>query len=235
MDTEFDRNHFDLGRALAEATRGFFRPSSVEDTFRAVTKSVTALLAGADSADVLIIAGRNKFQSHAPTSDLPVRLDLLQEEMNEGPCVDAARRDVLVRCDDFSTDTRWPSFGPKAVEAGIRSSLSFQLYTSEDTIGALNVFGRLPDAFTKDDEEVGSMLATNAALAVYAANKTQQFDSALASRDLIGQAKGMLMERYRIGSAQAFGLLSKISQDSNTPLAVLAANVVEHGADGLKS
>ncbi|AYJ47992.1 GAF and ANTAR domain-containing protein [Rhodococcus sp. P1Y] len=231
MDTQFDRNRFDLGRALADATRGFFRPGSVEDTFRAVTESVTSLLAGADCADVLIIAGRNKFQSHAATSDLPVRLDVLQEEMNEGPCVDAAHRDVLVRCDDFATDTRWPRFGPQAVKAGVRSSLSFQLYTSDDTIGALNVFGRLPHAFTKDDEEVGSMFATNAALAVYAANKAHQFDSALASRDLIGQAKGMLMERYSIGAAQAFGLLSKISQDSNTPIAALASDVVKHGRD----
>lgn len=231
MNDQQPHERFDLGRALSDATRSFFRPDSVEETFAGVTASVTALIAAADCADILVIAGRKKFQSHAATSELPVRLDSLQEQLDEGPCVDAARRDVLVRCDDFAADTRWPRFGPAAAEAGVRSSLSFQLYTSDDTVGALNIFSSAANAFGHDDEELGAMLATHAAVAVYAANKTQQFGSALASRDVIGQAKGMLMERYRVDAVHAFGLLAKLSQDANIPITDLSADIVRLGSE----
>ncbi|MFC8181790.1 GAF and ANTAR domain-containing protein [Rhodococcus sp. NPDC057297] len=184
-----------------------------------------------DCADILVVAGAKAFQSHAATSELPLRLDSLQERLGEGPCVDAARTEVLVASDDLATDPRWPRFGPAAVEAGERSALSFQLYTNEDTVGALNVFALTPNAFGPRDIEIGEILATHGAVAVYAANKNKQFESALASRDLIGQAKGMLMERYRIDAAQAFALMSKLSQDSNVPLAALAADIVRLGCE----
>jgi transcriptional regulator with GAF, ATPase, and Fis domain len=231
MNDDHPAPEFHLGRALAEATRTFFQPSSIENTLSEVTRSATALIAGADCADVLIVSGRKSFMSHAATNELPERLDLLQAELQEGPCVDAARRDILVRSNDFTTDERWPRFGPRAAAIGVRSSLSFQLYTGDDTLGALNIFARNANAFDDEAEEIGAMLATHAAVALYAAKKTEQFDSALATRDVIGQAKGMLMERYRIDALQAFALLSKLSQDSNTPVAALARELVELGSE----
>lgn len=231
MTTDRPEPELGLSQALADATRTFFQPRSIDDTLTEVTHSVTTLIDAADCADVLIVTGKKTFDSKAPTSELPAQLDALQERLQEGPCVDAARRDILVRCDDFAIDPRWPRFGPQAAALGARSAVSFQLYVSNDTLGALNVFARTPNAFTTTDEELGTVLATHAAVALYAANKNEQFTSALATRDIIGQAKGMLIERYRIDSVQAFALLTKLSQDTNTPLATLAQELVKLGSD----
>lgn len=221
----------DLSRLLSDASRSFFVPDSLENTLIGVTTSATKLIDGADSADILIIGDRKQFRSHAPTSDLPVRLDSLQEELQEGPCVDAARRENVVRSDDLGNDVRWPRFGPAAAEAGVHSTLSFQLYTADGAIGALNLFAMTPHAFDDEDEELGAMLATHAAIALYTANKAEQFASALASRDIIGQAKGMIMERYGVDAVRAFGLLAKLSQDVNIPVVTLATDLVEQGSE----
>ncbi|WP_032407237.1 GAF and ANTAR domain-containing protein [Rhodococcoides fascians] len=224
----------DLTQAIAEATRSFFAPSSLDETLRGVTESARSLIPAVDCADILVVAGPKKYQSHAATSELPVRLDAMQERLDEGPCIDAARSELFVRCNDFRSDSRWPRFGPEAVGAGVLSSLSFRLYTNEDTIGALNLFALTSDALSDEDEELGRVLATHAAVALYAANKTEQFKSGLASRDIIGQAKGMLMERYGIDAVQAFDLISRLSQTQNVPVATLAAELVDLGSESNK-
>lgn len=230
METSARRNHT-LGILLAEATRSFFAPNSVEDTLSRVTASAVDLIDSVDCADILVVSGTKGIKSHAATSELPLRLDSLQETFGEGPCVDAAQRKTLVRSDDLATDARWPRFGPAATQAGVHSTLSFQLYTSDGSMGALNLYALTTGAFSEDDEEVGAMLATHAAVALYAANKTEQFTSALASRDLIGQAKGMIMERYGLDAVAAFDLLAKLSQDANVPVIRLAADVVRLGSE----
>ncbi|NIL77819.1 hypothetical protein RhoFasB10_03973 [Rhodococcus sp. B10] len=226
-----DSRRSDLSRQIADMTRSFFAPRSLEDTLRGVTESATELIDAVDCADILVAEGPRKYRSHAATSELPVRLDALQEQLDEGPCVDAARSEFFVRCDDFRTDPRWPEFAPKAVEAGVLSSMSFRLYTKEDTIGALNLFALTANAFDDADEELGAVLATHAAVALYTANKTEQFASGLASRDVIGQAKGMLMERYGIDAVQAFELIRQLSQNENIPVATLAADLVRLGSE----
>jgi GAF domain-containing protein len=116
----------------------------------------------------LVISARQRFHSHAATSDLADRLDRVQEEFRQGPCVDAALRELMVRSDDLTTEKRWPQFCPRAVENGVHSMLSFQLYAGGQSSGALNLMGLTPHAFTAADEQVGTMLVTHAAVAVQA-------------------------------------------------------------------
>jgi transcriptional regulator with GAF, ATPase, and Fis domain len=225
-----DVHNPDLAKALATLAQGVSAAESVDDTLLSVTTAAADLIDGADSADILIIAGRKKqFRSHAATSDLPRQMDDLQEQSGEGPCIDAATRATVVRVDDMKTETRWPRFSPAAIDCGVTSMLSFKLYTGQGMLAALNIFGKAANSFDDRDEEVGLMLATNAAVALQLVNNKQQFESALASRDVIGQAKGMIMERFSVGAVQAFGLLVKLSQDSNTPVATISAQLVERG------
>ena len=105
----------DLTQAIAEATRSFFAPSSLDETLRGATDSARSLIPAVDCADILVVAGPKKYQSYAATSELPVRLDAMQERLDEGPCIDAARSELFVRCNDFRSDSRWPRFGPEAV------------------------------------------------------------------------------------------------------------------------
>ena len=135
----------------------------------------------------------------------------------------------MVMCKDLREDTRWPRFAAGAVEAGVRSLLSFQLYTHNSRMGALNLFGLKPDIFNPEVEAVGAMLATHAATALIADDVRLQFQSALASRDIIGQAKGIIMERFDVDAVRAFDLLIRLSQNSNTRLAVVAEEIVSRG------
>jgi hypothetical protein len=138
---------------------------------------------------------------------------------------------LIVRAADLVEESRWPRFCPEAVRVGVRSVLSFQLFTHGAHRGALNLFGFEPCSFSPEAETVGAMLASHAAVALIAANKNRQFQSALANRDEIGQAKGMIMERFDVDALRAFELLRKLSQDSNTPLHQIARDIVARGTD----
>jgi AmiR/NasT family two-component response regulator len=109
--------------------------------------------------------------------------------------------------------------------------MSLQLYTDKSRRGALNLFGRAPDVFNPEKEAVAAMLATHAAIALIANDERLQFKSALASRDVIGQAKGMIMERFDVDAVRAFELLKKLSQSSNTRLVAVAEELVARGSE----
>jgi hypothetical protein len=167
----------------------------------------------------------------AATSQLAIDVDGIQEQLCEGPCLDAADGDSLVQCDDLREDSRWPRFSKGAVAIGVHAMLSFQLYTHDNRKGALNLFGLKSGVFNAKDQAVGAMLATHAATALIAHDRERQFQAALPSRDVIGQAKGMIMERFTVDATRAFELLRKLSQDANTPLVDIAAGLVARGPD----
>jgi transcriptional regulator with GAF, ATPase, and Fis domain len=215
-------------------TKQFARPTGVDATLQTVTASCIELIQGVECADVLLVSGVDRFRSVAATSQLAIDIDALQKRFRQGPCLDAAVGDSVVLCNDLRDDTRWPRFAEAAVAAGVHSLMSFQLFTHNTRLGALNLFGLKPDAFTTEFEAVGAMLATHAAIALIADDVRLQFQSALASRDIIGQAKGMIMERFKVDAIRAFELLTKLSQDSNTRVADIAAELVSRGGEPKK-
>jgi GAF domain-containing protein len=217
----------ELATRMAALAREVAAPSSVEHVLNNVTSTAKELIAGADAVGVLLIKKGGNFESHAGTSDLPHQLDALQEKFQEGPCYEAAVDELIVRTDDFRTETRWPQYSPAAVDLGVLSGLSFKLYTSNTTAGALNIFSFSPNAFDGDAEAMGSVLAAHAAAAILASRHGEQLQSALLTRDLIGQAKGVLMQRFRVDAVQAFELLRQLSQTSNTKLVDVAQRVVD--------
>lgn len=220
-----------LRQAMTELTAQFAHPTEIDATLHKVTTSCVDLIDGAECADVLLISGSDLVRSVAATSELAVNIDDLQQRFREGPCLDAAVGESMVFCNDLREDERWPRFGKAAVAAGVHSLLSFQLYTHNARMGALNLFALQPDVFTVERQAVGAMLATHAAVALIADDERLQFRSALASRDIIGQAKGMIMERFDTDAVRAFELLIKLSQNSNTRLAVIAQEIVSRGSE----
>ena len=175
---------------MTELTQQFAHPTEIGDTLQSVTASAVDLIDGVDCADVLLISGGHPFRSVAATSRLAIEMDDLQWRFRQGPCLDAAVGNPTVLCNDLREDLRWPRFAEAAVAAGIHCLLSFQLFTHNGRMGALNLFGLKPGAFTVEREAVGAMLATHAAIALIADDARLQFQSALASRDIIGQAQG---------------------------------------------
>lgn len=222
----------DIRSAMAELAANFGSPADVDVILGTVTSQAVSLMSEVHIADVLLIDGK-RHQSMAATSDVANELDTLQIEFGEGPCLAAATADGTVSCTDLSVDPRWPRFAKAAVEAGVRSVLSFQLYFYPATAlsaggrGALNLFSHDAYEFTLEQQALGAMLATHAASALIAADRQTQFESALGSRDLIGQAKGILMERFKVDATRAFELMVQLSQDTNKPVRVLAQQIVD--------
>jgi hypothetical protein len=225
-----DRQYAELLRhtmmALTEEPDGL---TEIDKILHNATAAAVELIPGVDCADVLVISGTDLFRSMAATSQLAIDLDGMQRRFHEGPCLDAAVGHSVIVCNDLGKDSRWPSFTKAALAAGVQAMLSFQLFTHNGRRAALNLFGLTPDAFTLEAEALGAMLATHVANAFIADDKELQFKSALNSRDVIGQAKGMIMERFCVDAVRAFDLLVALSQQSNTRVAVVAAEVVAKG------
>lgn len=224
-----DSNEADMTRTMAELARAFSAPKTLDARLRTVTSAAVDIMPAEACADILMVTGRSKYESVAPTSALPTDLDAVQERLGEGPCVEAAANSLVVRCDDLRNDSRWPRFAEAAVAAGVYSSLSFQLYSNEDTFGALNILAFEPNAFSMESESLGAVLAAHAALALGAGRTEEQLQSALLTRDIIGQAKGMIMERFDVDAVRAFELLTALSQQTNTKLNAVAAQIVQQG------
>ncbi|WP_099038571.1 GAF and ANTAR domain-containing protein [Mycobacterium neglectum] len=226
-----ERNH-DLAQRMAELARAAAAPRSVEEVLSDVTSTAKELIPGVDTAGVLLVAKSGKYESLAGTSELPHTLDDLQMKYDEGPCVQAALDDLIVRTEDFRSEERWPQYSPKVVELGVLSGLSVKLYTADRTAGALNLFAFKPNAFGAEDETTATVLAAHAAAAILASRQGEQLQSALTTRDRIGQAKGIIMERYGVDDVAAFDMLKRLSQDSNVRLADIAQRVIDTRSTG---
>lgn len=224
--------NYDLAQRMAELARASAAPRTLTDVLSDVTSAAMELIPGVDTAGVLLIGPRGKFESLANTSELPRQLDELQMTYNEGPCVEAALDEVIVRTNDFREERRWPQYSAACVEIGVLSGLSLKLYTSDRTAGALNLFAFKPNAFDGADETIGVVLAAHAAAAIMASRQSEQLESALSTRDRIGQAKGIIMERYGVDDVRAFDMLRQLSQDGNTRLTDIAQRVIDTRGDG---
>lgn len=180
----------------------------------------------AQYAGITLVTPSSEVQTPATTHHYPALLDEIQDRHKEGPCFVAAWHQHTIRIDDLSRDNRWPSYQREALAATpVRSVVSFRLFASEHTMGALNLYADEPGAFDEAAEEIGYVLATHAALAWDTVRREDNFLSALASRDIIGQAKGILMARFNIDAVQAFELLKRLSQDRNIKLIDVARQI----------
>ena len=216
----------DLAVRMADFARNLAGPRSADDILDGVTAAAVELIPGVHTAGVLLVKRGGHFESLGTTSGVPQQLDELQMRFGEGPCLQAAVADTVVRTDDFRDEERWPKYSPAVVELGIMSGLSFKLFTGDRTAGALNLFGYEPVTWDVEAETTGSVLAAHAAAALVAHRREKELQTALMSRDRIGQAKGIIMERYKIDDVRAFEMLRRLSQESNTKLTELADQVI---------
>jgi GAF domain-containing protein len=223
------QNH-DLALRMAELARTIAL-RKVNDVLEDVTATAKELIPGVDVAGVLLVGKGNAHETLAPTSDLIFKLDDLQMRTGEGPCLQAAVDEVVVRTDDFRNEPRFPNYAPEAVKLGVLSALSFKLYTADRTAGALNLFGYEPKLWDSEAETIGMVLAGHAAAAILASREGEQLHSALSTRDRIGQAKGIIMERFKIDDVRAFAMLRQLSQDGNTKLTDVAQRVIDTRGD----
>ena len=217
-----------IARQLSELARELEADLTTEALLHHIVRASVTEVPGAQYAGITLVTGKD-FATTAASGELVGRIDQVQYETGEGPCLDAARHHETVRSDDLRAEARWPRFARRAAGLGVLSVLSFQLFAGDDSFGALNLYATAAAAFGQDSESTGILLASHAALAMTAARTEAGLLTALDSREMIGQAKGILMERYKVTGVQAFGLLVASSQAVNRKLRDIAEHLVATG------
>lgn len=217
-----------LGEVLGAIARTLQAEPNVESTLAAIIKAAVDHIAGAQDAGISLVERRKRIHTVVLTSPIVGTIDDAQYRSGQGPCIDAIAEHHTFRTGNLLAEPRWPEFTPIAARTGIRSMLSYRLFVTETTLGALNLYSRQPEAFTVRTEQEGRLFATHAAIALAGAQTEARLTSAVESRDAIGMAKGILMQRHDIDPAQAFRILVESSQHTNLKLSQVAAWLIEH-------
>jgi len=130
---------------------------------------------------------------------------------------------------DLRTEQRWPRFAAEVVDLGVGSMLSFQLFVTGGNLGALNLYSGRPHSFDEEAEAIGVVFASHAAVALAGAQQEERMRTAMTSREVIGQAQGILMERFRLTGPQAFQVLARASSHTNRKVADIAEELTATG------
>ena len=211
----------ELSRTLTALSRTLLTDdTNLQDGLRRVAEAGCSLLANCAAASVTVIE-RGRAHTMGATNDTALELDRIQYDSGDGPCLSAAIENRTIRIDAVPSDTRWPAFNRTAGENGIVSSLSVPLHLVDgDLTGGLNVYGRRSDSFSEHDEQMAEAFAVQASIVVANARAywaafelTRNLTTAMETRAVIEQAKGILMGSHRIDADAAFELLRHRSQD----------------------
>lgn len=224
----------DLSADLTRMATALFSAGSATETLTKVVDLAVSTIEGCDFAGVFLVVN-GEVTEPVCTDSLAAEVDGLQHRFREGPCLAAMAQGVTFYAEDLADDTRWPTFGPAATAAGVRSLLALPLLVP-GVPGALNCYARYPRAFGVIDRGKALLLAGMAGLA-YASIRTHEDDerratnlhAALATREVIGQAQGILMEREHLSSDESFDILRRASQHLNLKLRDVAQNLVDTG------
>ncbi|SEC25926.1 GAF domain-containing protein [Nocardioides exalbidus] len=220
MDTEV------FARQLGAAVRDLNAQPDPPHTLQRMVELTPEFFDSCDYVGVSLVEHDRIRTPVASTEELR-RLDESQYALGQGPCFDAIRREETVIVDDLAIDDRWPDWG-RAMVAGlaVRASISFRLFTRDNTWGALNVYSEQPGAFAQDDVLHGQVIAAMCAVALARSINDDQLASALETRTVIGQATGIVMERYGLDPETAFNVMRRLSSEHSRKLRDLAAQVV---------
>jgi GAF domain-containing protein len=222
-------DHDELAVQLSDLAHALQQRHSPQETLDEIVRSAVGTVPGAEHAGVSMIHGRQHVRTVAATGDLVEKVDHAQYDVGRGPCLEALYEHTTVRVPDLGNEARWGDFTDRAHELGVRSMLSFQLFVTGDNLGALNLYSTVAAAFDDESDHVGQLFASHASVALAAVQEQQNLERAVLTRDLIGQAKGILMERYKLTGDQAFSLLVRASQKTNTKIRDLADHLVRSG------
>jgi GAF domain-containing protein len=216
--------------AVENLVRLFRLCSSDEPTLvSAVCGEAVRLVDPARHAGVILAVGRRHLEVVAATGPVPRQLDQLQQQEGSGPCLAAARSQEVIRLEDVQHDRRWPPFATRAAAAGVGSMLCLPLHVDKSTFGTLSLYADTPSAFKDVTESVARVLAVLAAVTLSESRGKANLQRALQNRDLIGQAKGIIMHSRKVTADEAFALLVRRSQKTNTKLVDVAEAVVTTG------
>ncbi|WP_193604448.1 GAF and ANTAR domain-containing protein [Nocardioides dongkuii] len=209
-----------------------------EETVSSALVLVTALtmetLPETAGAGITLVDQGGRRTSAAATDERVERADLLQYELDEGPCLTAWSQRQVIRIDDVHEESRWPRWCAAVTHLQVRSALSAPLVAGDHALGAMKVYADAPGAYGPREEHLLSMFARQASILIAnvqsyenAHRLSEGLRTALRSRDLIGQAKGMVMQREGVDEESAFAILTAASQHQNRKVTEVAQALVD--------
>ncbi len=228
-----------LAMAFAEMARHLYDAEDLDDVLTRIADASVSAVPGCEMASITVRHDDGAFRTVASTHRAAAEVDQAQQETGEGPGL-AAVTEAVVYTPEFP-DPRWPALGARPADAGVHSAVSYSLVPAGPAAdplltGSLNAYAGVAHAFDDESREIGLILAAHASIAVRAVGERSvleqlghQLHDALASRDVIGQAKGILMERLRITPEDAFDTLRRSSQRLNVKLREIAQKLAETG------
>jgi GAF domain-containing protein len=220
----------DTARAssLAAAARALVGQASFEDMLEAVAKTARQSLPGFDDVSISLVTRSGRVETKAATGRLARELDSLQYSVDEGPCLSAIRESAMVAVPDLEDEQRWPRYLPGAISAGLRAQMSVPLSVDDEhTIGGLNLYCTSRSGIATEMNELLASYATHASIALHQAKEVANLKDALASRKVIGEAIGIVMERYQLSEERAFAYLVRASSHGNIKLRAIAQQLVD--------
>jgi len=221
-----------LARAIASSATRLLVTGDLEESMARVVAEAVALVPGACCASITL-AESDTYRTIASTDERATAIDDAQYAAGEGPCLLAIETEPVVTSDDVCTDDRWPRLVEHLGRGSCPSAVSCRLTVDDGAgprpIASLNVYGGAPGVLGVDDVDAAVLVGAFGAVVLHGARQTANLTEALRSRDLIGQAKGILMEREHLTDDQAFDRLRAASQRRNRKLRVIAEQLVLTG------
>jgi GAF domain-containing protein len=221
--------------AIADLYGVLFPDTPLTELLQRVTTLAARTVANCTVAGITVVHDGVP-QTPVYTDERAPRVDQVQYDTGDGPCLDALRLGDVFRIEDTSTETRWREFCDAAVDEGFRSTLSVPIDVSgnrTEVLGALNLYSEIPDAFDRDTMAATESFAQHSAIVIANAQAywgarqlSAQLQQAMESRAIIEQAKGILMGAEHISADHAFELLVRASQRENRKLRDIAADIV---------
>lgn len=218
----------DDNERLLETSRRLMQsltPGDLDHTLSQITHAAVETLPQVEQCSITIRHADGRLETSSPTDDMLYVIDKAQYEYREGPCYHAATDELHVVSSNVLTDERFPRYGQVAGEAGIRSQAGVRLFDTGKSVGALNLYSSSIGAFD-DFETLAALFSHQAAVAIGYAHEIQNLNEAIRTRKMIGQAVGIIMERYQLTDDRAFAFLTRLSQTRNVKLRLVAQEMI---------
>jgi ANTAR domain/GAF domain len=200
-------------------------PGDLDHTLSRITQAAVEVLPQVEFASITILHADGRLETVAPTDDLLWGVDAAQYELREGPCYEAAADAVHVASPDLANDPRFPRYAATAVAASIKAQAGIRLFDGPKSRGALNLYAQEIGAF-EDLGMLGTLFRHQSAMAIDYAREIENLREAVRTRGMIGQAVGIVMERYQLTDDRAFAFLTRLSQHGNIKLRAIAEQII---------
>jgi GAF domain-containing protein len=217
-----------FAQSIAAAARSLNQSQSVDETLRTITTVMANSVPGFDQIGITTIDKAGRTTTRAHIGKLVHQLDDIQYGLQEGPCVDTLKGDEMVAAPHIAVDIRWPNYVPEAVALGVQSQLALRLHLGDgSTLGGVNMYSTVSPEVTENARALAGIFAAHSAIALGHVQERAQFSEALQSRKVLGQAIGILMQRYDMNEDRAFAFLVRASNHGNIKLRAVAQELVD--------